>query len=211
VRKLAIFAVTMLILVTACSSTDQGLSQQLDAQSQRLTALEQQLNTLSTSTGTAGDQAEGLAAVKETVNGLRADLDALAVKVDAMTATEEGMDEHSAQTSADAFNVAVAQYFLDTAGFHGIDEALNETMTIEASYYSTVSRVRKVIMQITWPEELQEQATAFDDVLGQFAEALEADNAEEAAPLATQVHEAQHDLSHAIDAWLGEGGGEHDH
>jgi hypothetical protein len=174
-----------------------------------LAALEEQVNTLST--GSSGDQAESLAALQETLSTLQADLDALEVKVEEMAAAAGGADEHAAEPAADAFNVAVAQYFMDTAGFHGIDEALNETKTIDASYYSTVSRVRKVIIQITWPEELQEQATAFDDLLGQFAEALEADNAEEAAPLATQVHEAQHDLSHAIDAWLGEGGGEHDH
>jgi uncharacterized protein YoxC len=206
-RKLAIFAVAALFVLTACSSTDQGLNQQLDTQGQRLAALEEQLNTLSA--GSSSDQAESLAALQETLNTLQADVDALEVKVEELAASAAGMDEHAAEPAASAFNVAVAQYFLDTAGFHGMDETLNETKTIDASYVSAVNRVKKVLTQTVWPEELQEGATGLIDLLGQFAEALEADNADEAAPLATQVHEAQHDLSHGIDGWLGEG--EHGH
>ena len=107
----------------------------------------------------------------------------------------------SVPVSSDVFDVRVAQYMMDTAGFHGIDEALNETKKIETSYPSTVSRVHKIVQQISWPEALATQSHALDKALEELSSALEADNAEDAAKAATTVHEAQHELSHAIDEW----------
>jgi hypothetical protein len=46
--------------------------------------------------------------------------------------------------------------------------------------------------------------------LGEFAAALEADDVAAATRLSDEVHDAQHDLSHAIDDWLGSEG-EHGH
>ncbi len=106
-------------------------------------------------------------------------------------------------TNADPFKVSVAQYFLDTAGFHGMAEALAETKTIDASYPSKVSRVLKVLSQTTWPSELNEQAQAFIVSLGDFSSALSDDKVDEAITLSDTVHDAQHELSHAIDEWLG--------
>jgi hypothetical protein len=211
-RKGLIFAFVAVITLAACSAADPNVSQQLDAASQRLTALETQLNTLAASPSSSGDQSASLTALQNDVNTLRSDIDALHAQVEEMMAApEEAVDEHAAEHSADAFNIAVAQYFMDTAGFHGIDETLNETKTIDPAYLSTVNRVKKVLDQTTWPEELSEPAATLSDVLAQFAEALEADNADEAASLATQAHESQHGLSHAIDAWLGGGDSEHSH
>ncbi len=107
-----------------------------------------------------------------------------------------------ALSSTDPFDVSVAQYLLDTAGFHGIAEALTETKKIDTSALSKVNRVKKVLTQTTWPRELNEQAQAFIKSLGEFAAALEAENVEDATKLAEPVHEAQHDLSHALDEWL---------
>ncbi len=102
-------------------------------------------------------------------------------------------------TESDTFNVHIAQYFLDTAGFHGIAETLAETKKIETTYLSKVNRVKKVLMQTVWPAALNEEAQAFIKTLGEFAAALEADKVDEAIKLGTTVHDAQHDLSHAID------------
>jgi hypothetical protein len=88
-----------------------------------------------------------------------------------------------------------------------MDDSLNETQTIDPSYLSMVNRVRKVVAAAPWPEALHEQSTSFVAVLEEFAVALDADNAADAAALATGLHEAQHDLSHAIDGWLSEGHG----
>jgi hypothetical protein len=105
-------------------------------------------------------------------------------------------------TEADPFNVSVAQYLLDSAGFHGMEEALSETKTIDASYASTVNRVSKVLVQTTWPPELDERAQDFIAALEEFATALGDDNVDDAIVLSATVHDAQHDLSHAIDEWM---------
>lgn len=103
--------------------------------------------------------------------------------------------------ASDAFDVRVAQYLMDTAGFHGLDEALNETKKIETTYPSTVSRVKKIFAQVSWPKTLATPSHALEKALEELSSALEADNAEDAAKAATTVHETQHDLSHAIDEW----------
>ncbi len=115
-------------------------------------------------------------------------------------------DGHAAE--ARPFDMAVAQYVLDTAGFHGLAEALAETKTVDPAYLSTVTRVKAVLASAPWPPELAEQGEAFVAKLGEFAAALEADNGEEAARLADETHEAQHELSHAISDWLGTASGD---
>lgn len=105
---------------------------------------------------------------------------------------------------ADPFKVSVAQYFLDSAGFHGMATTLSETQTIDPTYLSTVTRVNKVLAQTTWPSELNEQAQAFTESLTTFAAAWEADNIADAVELSETVHDAQHELSHSIDHWMGE-------
>lgn len=107
------------------------------------------------------------------------------------------------------FDVAVTQYIIDTAGFHDMAETLAETKKVEPAYLSAVNRVHAVLSSASWPDELSEQGQALAALLADFAAALEADNGDESARLADEVHEAQHDLSHAIGEWLGAGGDGH--
>lgn len=100
---------------------------------------------------------------------------------------------------------------MDIAGFHGIAETISQTQTVDPAYLSTVNRVHKVLAATTWPETLSEQGHTFTTLLEEFAAALEADDAVQATGLADQVHDAQHELSHAIDAWLGTAVDEHTH
>jgi hypothetical protein len=120
-------------------------------------------------------------------------------------------EPHADNTDGDAFGVAVTQYILDTAGFHDMEEALAANETVDPAHLTTVNRVRKVVAQAPWPEALHEQANAFVVVLTEFAAALEADDGGAAAELAASAHTAQHDLSHAIDNWLGSGHGDAGH
>lgn len=115
-------------------------------------------------------------------------------------------DAHTAEASP--FDMAVAQYILDTAGFHDMAEALAETKIVDPAYLSAVHGVRAVLASAPWPEELAEQGEAFVAKLSDLAAALEADNGEAAARLADETHEAQHDLSHAIGDWLGTASGD---
>lgn len=127
-------------------------------------------------------------------SGLQGQVEALQAQVDSLAAGQ----------------VSMAQYIMDSAGFHGMEEALAESGSIDPAYPGTVSRVHKVLAATVFPHDLAEQGAAFTDLVGELAEALAADDSAAAARLAAEVHEAQHDFSHAIDDWLG-AAGEHDH
>ena len=180
-RKLLVCGLCFALLLAACSSNDEPISV----------------------------EARQIAALETRSAALEAQIAALEAQIVALPTPAAG--EHLEDTTGAAFEVAVAQYVMDIAGFHALDEGLNETKTVDPVYLSTVNRVRKVVAQAPWPEELHGQAGAFVDVLTEFAAALEADNGEEAAALAAEAHAAQHEFSVAIDAWLGTSEGEHDH
>jgi hypothetical protein len=110
-----------------------------------------------------------------------------------------------------AFQVAVATYLMDTAGFHDLDERLNQDGAIEAGDAGMVNRVNQLLGATEWPADLQAQVDPLKETLSQYAEALANDDLEAAKPLATQTHELQHDLSHAVETWLAgaNGAGEH--
>ncbi|MCC7358494.1 MAG: hypothetical protein IT317_03405 [Anaerolineales bacterium] len=108
----------------------------------------------------------------------------------------------SEHTAASAFEVAVAQYVMDAAGFHAMAEALAETQTIDPAYGGAVAQVKTILAATTWPEELREQATDFAALLDEYSAKIDADDGAGAVALSEQVHEAQHDFSHAIGEWL---------
>ena len=120
-------------------------------------------------------------------------------------AIEHWLEDAPAAAAADKFDVAVAQAFLDTAGFHDMATALGKTRQIEAGYAGTVTRVNAVLSHTTWPADLNDAAQAFSASLGKFATALEAGNVNGAIGIAETVHDTQHELSHTIDQWLGAG------
>lgn len=115
-----------------------------------------------------------------------------------------GQTEAAAQAVVEpgqAFQVAVATYLMDTAGLHEIDERLNGEGLIEPGDAGVVNRVNSLLTVTAWPEELQAQVGLLKETLNQYAEALANDDLEAAKPLSTQVHDQQHDLSHAIEGW----------
>ena len=79
-------------------------------------------------------------------------------------------------------------------------ETLSNTQKIDPTYLSKVTRVTKVLSQTIWPAELNDQAHEFSGALNTFAAALTADNVDGAIEASDVVHDAQHELSHAIDA-----------
>ncbi|GAB4121758.1 MAG: hypothetical protein Fur005_34650 [Roseiflexaceae bacterium] len=125
---------------------------------------------------------------------------------DAQHELSHGIDEWAAANPASIgeatmFDVSVAQYLLDSAGFHGMAEELAANKAIESRYTTTVSRVSKVLKQTTWPADLNEQAAAFLSDLDAFGLALKDGKVDEAIDLSEKVHDAQHELSHGIDEW----------
>jgi hypothetical protein len=198
-------ALTLLLLAAACAPAATTTNQD-----ERLNALEAKVNTLSTlqtELTTLKAEVSGLAGDPSAVAGLQSRLDGLQTRLDELGAEIEAMgaEEHA----SNPFEIGMAQYVMDTAGFHDMDETLNETKQVDPAYLSAVRRVHKILANTPWPEELHAEAEKFVELLAEFEAALEADDGERAAALATEVHEVQHDFSHAVDEWLGAGGDEH--
>jgi hypothetical protein len=147
-----------------------------------------------------------VAALEAQVAGLETQLADLNAQ---LAAVQVPAGDDPAGSAPAAFNVAVAQYVMDTAGFHSMDEALQADPTVDPAFLSAVRRVRKVVAATAWPEDLREQSAAFVTLLDEFALALDADDGAAAARLAAEAHTVQHDFSHAIDNWLG--GDDHGH
>jgi glutamine synthetase len=97
----------------------------------------------------------------------------------------------------------MAQFVMDTAGFHGIAESLAAGDPIDPTALGMVTRVHKVLSSTEWPAELNEAVEHFLATLGEFQAALEADDAAAATSLAETVHDEQHELSERVDGWLG--------
>lgn len=115
-----------------------------------------------------------------------------------------------AHSAGQAFRVTSAVYLLDTAGLHDLDVRLNEEGVIEAGDSGRVARVARLLGTVDWPEPLATEVVTLTTVLTDLATALENDDVTTAAPLATQVHEVQHDFSHAAEHWLAEMTGQHE-
>lgn len=129
----------------------------------------------------------------------------LAARIDALQAQVEELETHTATAShetEDATAVTTAVYLLDTAGLHALDVRLNEAKDLQPGDAGTVGRLARLLSSVVWPEELTGDAVSLIDLLNQLATALTNDDLTTAAPLATQVHEAQHAFSHAAEHWL---------
>jgi hypothetical protein len=143
-------------------------------------------------------------------------LESLLERIEGLEARVSELEEVQAD-GAQAFRVYVATYLLDEAGLHDLDVRLNEEGEILPDDRGQVLRVARLLAILDWPEEVAEDADTLIDLMYELAEALGDDDLESAAPLATEVHDRQHDLSHAVEDWLNETehghdrGGEHPH
>ena len=149
------------------------------------------------------------AQTEERLSALETQVETMAEREAELEGQLSALQAQAEEQTAGTADVAVAQYIMDTSGFHGMEESLNESGEIDPSYLGAVNRARKVLANTQWPEELAGEADSLVNLLSEFAAALEADDGdrrrEEAARLAAEVHEAQHDFSHAIDNWLSGG------
>lgn len=92
-----------------------------------------------------------------------------------------------------------------------MDEALNKD-ELNPRYLNTVRNAILVAEAVEWPEELQDEATDFVEAAARLETALVDENVESAAEEASEVHDTQHVLSHAVFAYLaGEGDDHGDH
>ncbi len=118
----------------------------------------------------------------------------------------EAVVVETADAAEGANGINTAIYLLDSAGLHEVDVRLNEEKTIQPGDSGQVDHVARLLTTVAWPEELAEEAALLQETLTALSAALEEDDLEAAAPLATQAHEEQHDFSHNAQAWLAETG-----
>lgn len=203
-KKIIFLSLMLLVVILAGCVQAQPLDaptlEQLD---ERLAAVEARLDQLP-----AGDQEfeARLAALEEKVNSLEMpEMVSEHDMADMAAEHEETAAELSEQEPL--FQVIVATYLMDTAGFHDIDERINEEGTIMPGDAGVVERVQRVLSATAWPQGLEVKAGQLITVLGEFAEVLANDDVEAAKPLAAEVHEVQHDLSHAVENWLAQATG----
>ena len=141
------------------------------------------------------DQGDRLVALEGQLGEMNTSVAGLSATIGQLVETE---DSHTPR-----FDLAMAQFVMDTAGFHGIAESLAAGDPIDPTALGAITRVHKVLSSTAWPEELHEALDHFLATLEEFQAALEADDAAAAAPLAETVHDEQHELSESIDGWMG--------
>lgn len=121
----------------------------------------------------------------------------------AMTQTHPAASINATTTqAANVFGVSVAQYYLDSAGFHDMATTLSNTQKIDTGYITKINHVNKMLTQTAWGPALQGKAAAFVATANKLVEALAAGKVKDAVMLAAKTHDDQHALSHDIDHWL---------
>ena len=90
----------------------------------------------------------------------------------------------------------VALSIIDAAEFHAMDGGLNQAGgVIDPQWLGRVRHGQTAVASVSWPDERRASTRAFVDAAQDVATALEADDAQTAAPAAKEAHEAQHELS----------------
>jgi hypothetical protein len=99
--------------------------------------------------------------------------------------------------------------FLDGAGFHGIDESINEEGEVPGDAASVARKAETVVHLTAWPDDLAEDAETLEGIFAALAESLEAESPdlEAAGQNAASAHDGLHDFSGRVWAHLhGEAG-----
>jgi len=134
---------------------------------------------------------------------------AVAVLALGLTACNDDDAEADADTDARLQRVEVlaAMNKLDASEFHAIDDDFQVASEIPEFTSSTIKNALLVSSSTEWPEELAELAETLNTTMEDFIAAMEADDLQASKGLATDTHDAYHDLEH--DAWPWIGGEEH--
>jgi hypothetical protein len=196
-KQLTFVGLVLLVSILSGCQSAQG-SKEIEQVKQQLAAIESRLDE-----------------IDQNANG--ADLDAasaesLVARVEVLEAHAQAMPDTASHDApavavgaqAQVFEVTTAAYLMDTAGFHDLDDRVNEEGTILPGDAGLVHRVNQILLVTDWPAGLEAKASQLVGILEEYATALANDDLEAAKPLAAAAHEAQHDLSHAIETWLAE-------
>ena len=112
-------------------------------------------------------------------------------------------DEIAAQGLAyPIFDTIAAVYLLDQVDIHALHERLHEGDGIMPGDSGQLRRLVHLLSAVDLPPELAEEGTALIEILSQLSAALADDDLENAVPLASAAHEAQHHFSSNVADWF---------
>jgi hypothetical protein len=132
-----------------------------------------------------------------------AQVEDLQASIDTLNSTLE-----ETQASLERAQLIGALNTLDAAGFHAIDDELQAATEIPAGTAGSITTARQIAGSIAWPEELSEKSDLLLAKMDEFLAALEAEDLQASKGLATETHDAWHDLEH--DAYPFVAGEEHE-
>jgi hypothetical protein len=116
------------------------------------------------------------------------------------SASQESIDEVTARVQ---YNEMMVYWLtIGDAGLHDMDEGLNDTGVIESEYIPNTRKAIRLFAVTDWPEDMQADADAVEATAVELLHALEDDDAEAAAPLATELHDGWHDFDAGVQTEL---------
>jgi len=146
-----------------------------------------------------------------------ADLEGAKVTSDAIHGSQHDLSHDSYEwlgsrvgTASGNDAILAALDIIDSSGFHGISEAIEEATKFEDISSRTKGTVEKALTAanaVTWPKELAEVQALFVADAEALIAALDGADLAGAKEASHGIHGTQHDLSHEAYEWLGANGG----
>jgi hypothetical protein len=98
---------------------------------------------------------------------------------------------------------------LDSAGLHDIDDAISEEQEIPATAKATAQKLQAVMELTEWPSELEDDAEALSAIFAEMVTAVDGESPDlaKAGEAAKKAHDAHHEFSHDVWAYLYEEAG----
>lgn len=130
-----------------------------------------------------------------------ATLSAIAMVILAACGDDAGANDHS----PDDASIVAAVTIIDGAGFHEIDDAINQEKKIPPTARTTTVRTQTLLRLTAWPTaELEAQASALDVLMGELAASLDSESPDigVVGEASRKVHVAQHEFSGAVWKYL---------
>lgn len=112
-----------------------------------------------------------------------------------------GKDLSSLQEQQNKTGVLAAMNGYDLIGLHEIDEEMQTASEIPEGVPSDIEKAHQITVGTAWPDELKEGADTLETALADLMAALEGEDLQTAKGLATDSHEAWHELSHEAYAY----------
>lgn len=106
------------------------------------------------------------------------------------------------QPAYPVFDAIVAVYLSDQIDIHSLHDRLKDGDGIMPGDSGQIKRLVTLLSAVDWPQELAEEGEALIETLTQFASALADDDLENAVPLASASHDAQHHFSGSVSDWF---------